>query len=233
MKRSVVKVVAVLLSLVSPALVAADGAELDGELLRQERLGYYYYGRGDMFGALKHLVPVAEAGHGLSQYRVGQMEEASTNFEAAEAWYLMAIKAGVLEANYALANMYSNALLRDADHVKAYRLQLAAAERGFVPAMFSVANAQERGLGADPDPESALAWYRKAADAGYIAAIRRLRKAYQLGELGLAKDQAEFDAQGQRAVQAEDDLRASSDKARREAFEEFRAIEKRYLNGVR
>ena len=211
----------------------AEEPVLEGELLRQERLGYYYFSRGDVFGALQNLLPVAESGHALSQYRLGTLEEAATNYEEAARWYGLAVEQHVVEANRALASMYANGLLGAVDLEKAYSLQLIAAERGLVPSMFYIANALENGIGVDKNREQAIAWYQKAADAGNVSALQRLQRAYGVGELGMPVDLAKSKDLGARAQAAGEALRLANEALRKEAFAEFRLIEQRYLNGQR
>lgn len=229
MKRQRLWVGFVALWLAATSIPAADWV-LEGEQLKQERLGFYYFGRGDMFGAMQYLLPLAEAGHPLSQYRVGTMEEAATNFEEAESWYRKAIDQGLPEAAHALAGMYANGYLGQQDLEKAYELQRFAAEKGYVLAMNYVANALAQGIGVDKDEREGLIWYRKAAEANSVLAIRRLIRAHQQQEFGLANDEAviaAMEARLQEASDAENEARLAKRKA---DFEALREIEKRYLN---
>lgn len=57
------------------------------------------------------------------------------------------------------------------------------AEEGFVPARFELARLLE-----DRGDPSAAEQFRHAAEAGHEGAVKRLALAYELGELGLAKD---------------------------------------------
>ncbi|WP_210398069.1 tetratricopeptide repeat protein [Motiliproteus sediminis] len=209
----------------------AAEAVLEGEQLKQERLGFYYFGRGDVGSALRYLLPVAEAGHALSQYRVGSMEEAATNFEVAEQWYQRAIKQGVPEAAHALAGMYANGLLGPKDLPRAFELEMVAAEQGFELSMNYVANAYARGLGVEQNLPEAVAWYRKAADQGSVLALKTLIRAHKREQLGFANDPVavqELESKLAMAEKADNEARIAT---RQADFETLREIEKRYLNG--
>ena len=76
------------------------------------------------------------------------------------------------------------------DQLKAVRLIEAAAERRYPPAQTFMGLLAERGEGmmVAADESLALAWYTHGAQGGHCAAVRRLVRAYQEGELGVAPD---------------------------------------------
>lgn len=66
----------------------------------------------------------ADQGHGLSQYMMGIMTEqgqgTDTNVDVAYNWYMNAAKQGIVDAYYALADMYKRGISVGKDPVQAY-----------------------------------------------------------------------------------------------------------------
>jgi TPR repeat protein len=74
------------------------------------------------------------------------------------------------------------------DEAKARALYQNAADLGEAGGLQLIGQMYELGHGVTQDYAAALEWYRKSAAAGNWLAAGRVSKAYQLGELGLAKD---------------------------------------------
>jgi TPR repeat protein len=77
--------------------------------------------------------------------------------------------------------------------------------------MTRMARLQEAGLGVEQNLTDARALYQRAADLKFPAAMRRLAKAYQYGELGLAAD----------ALKAEEWRQQAEERSARPAVDPF------------
>ena len=64
-----------------------------------------------------------------------------------------------------------------------------AAAQGNGKALMNIGRLYEGGFGVDKDEAKAVEWNIKACDAGEWLGCGRLSRAYQLGELGLPKDE--------------------------------------------
>lgn len=86
---------------------------------------------------------------------------------------------------------------------------LDAATRGVAEAQYWLAWQYESGALLPTDAAAALGWYERAAAAGHRLALSRLAKAYDNGELGLARDAAQ--AARYRALQSQCAQQAGGD----------------------
>lgn len=68
-------------------------------------------------------------------------------------------------------------------------LVIEAAEQGLAEAQHQLAYNYERGVYGVIDNKQAVSWYNRAGEAGSCNSIDRLAKAWQYGELDLAKDE--------------------------------------------
>jgi TPR repeat protein/DNA repair exonuclease SbcCD ATPase subunit len=93
-----------------------------------------------------------------------------------------------LEAQNALGNVYTNALLGvKQDYAEALRWYRQAAEKGFAPAQFNLGLAYELGRGLPPDERLAFQYYLKAAEQGFAAAQFNVGNMYSAGR-GVGQD---------------------------------------------
>lgn len=110
---------------------------------------------------------------------------------------------GDAKAMYHISHLYYlgvGGATRDAE--KASQLIHTAAEKGYVQAQQQLAHNYERGLYGHIDNEAAVKWYATAAQAGSCPAINRLAKAFEYGELGLAKDEEQMQVLQQQAAKS-------------------------------
>ncbi|WDD95485.1 sel1 repeat family protein [Burkholderia sp. FERM BP-3421] len=103
--------------------------------------------------------------------------------------------AGDPAAGYYLGLMYRSGYGTPADPAAAARWFEQAARQGIPAAQFMLANAYRDGSGVPRDEARALELYRHAADHELPEAVQTLAMAYRNGELGLARDEAEYHAQ--------------------------------------
>lgn len=94
----------------------------------------------------------AEKGHGLSQYMMGIMVEqgqgTQPNVDAAFNWYMTSAKQGIIDAYYALADMYAKGISVAKDPVRAYAWFELAQKGGH-----NLAGDMVRSLGKELQPE--------------------------------------------------------------------------------
>lgn len=101
----------------------------------------------------------ADFQEGLAAYDAGDFAA------AAEAWRPLA-EAGDVEAQVALAGLYTSGLGVPTDPTEAARLYRAAAEQGDAVARLNLGDAYSRGAGVPRDPARAYVWLSLAAEQG-------------------------------------------------------------------
>ena len=101
----------------------------------------------------------ADFQEGLAAYDAGDFAA------AAEAWRPLA-EAGDVEAQVALAGLYTSGLGVPTDPTEAARLYRAAAEQGDAVARLNLGDAYSRGAGVPRDPVRAYVWLSLAAEQG-------------------------------------------------------------------
>lgn len=101
----------------------------------------------------------ADFQEGLAAYDAGDFAA------AAEAWRPLAA-AGDVEAQVALAGLYTSGLGVPTDPTEAARLYRAAAEQGDAVARLNLGDAYSRGAGVPRDPVRAYVWLSLAAEQG-------------------------------------------------------------------
>ena len=101
----------------------------------------------------------ADFQEGLAVYDAGDFAA------AAEAWRPLAA-AGDVEAQVALAGLYTSGLGVPTDPTEAARLYRAAAEQGDAVARLNLGDAYSRGAGVPRDPVRAYVWLSLAAEQG-------------------------------------------------------------------
>ena len=101
----------------------------------------------------------ADFQEGLAAYDAGDFAA------AAEAWRPLA-EAGYVEAQVALAGLYTSGLGVPTDPTEAARLYRAAAEQGDAVARLNLGDAYSRGAGVPRDPVRAYVWLSLAAEQG-------------------------------------------------------------------
>jgi len=133
------------------------------------------------------------AGYAPGHYEVGKCYEEGigvlANLDRARQCYEEAAEGGFGFAAYHLAEMYSSGKFGDANVVKAIERAKWADHLNEPMASLLLAKWYEEGIGVGKDLNEAVSWYFRAADLGNFFASFRLSMAYQLGELGLPKDQ--------------------------------------------
>ena len=114
--------------------------------------GLQAYSCVDYPKALSIFKTYAEEGHGLSQYMMGIMVEqgqgTQPNVDAAYNWYMTSAKQGIIDAYYALADMYAKGISVAKDPVRAYAW-FELAQRGG----HNLAGDMVRSLGKELQPE--------------------------------------------------------------------------------
>lgn len=103
------------------------------------------------------------------------------NDTIARSYFESAAKLGDLNAKATLASWLCLGRGGEVDMVRAYSLNLSAAEHGLIISMYAVGVQYQNGQGVNKDPELALYWYTKAGDAGMFIALINAGNMYLLG----------------------------------------------------
>ena len=140
----------------------------------------------DRAEAREHMKAAAEAGHSRAQFNFAQMLVAErpsyAGFARALPFYEAAAKAGIVDAQYALAtlNAAGNGMVMPDETAARLWLQRAAAG-GHDTAQVELGIWLVRGRGGPADPRTALDWFARAARGGNVAAQSRLARMYAFG----------------------------------------------------
>ena len=138
--------------------------------------------RGDYARGLCLLVPLAEAGEAVAQYRLGILyanaEGVPLDYIEAARWLRRAAEQGYARAQSILAWLYASGYGVEQDDRQAGIWYLRAAEQGLPKDQYTVAAMYRWGrYGVGRDPREMLRWYQLAANQGFAPAQ------YALGQL--------------------------------------------------
>ena len=132
--------------------------------------GWRAFYSGNYPVAINKWTPLAEAGHAVAQYNLGQMYfqglGVSQNYAQAAKWWRLAAEAGDFIAQNNLGVMYAKGegvKQNDAEAVKWYRR---AVEIKYVAAQGNLGQMYLTGRGVEQDYEAAAKWFRLVAETG-------------------------------------------------------------------
>ena len=125
----------------------------------------------------------AEAGKPLAQFNLAQMlMETGAKSTEAVTWYERAAEAGLADAQYAMAQVYSNGFGgKERNEEEARRWLERAARQNFETAQLDLGLWLIEGRGGQRNMEEGFLWLKRAAESGNVAAQNRLAKAYMAG----------------------------------------------------
>lgn len=132
----------------------------------------------------------ADAGDSSSQIALGIICLEGGDFDAAESWYLKALKGGDKDAEEYLANFYDYLDNPKNDPEKAFKWRRLVAERGDSNSQSLLGDMYHQGNGVKQSDRDAASWYRKAAEQGSAGGASSLSHMYSLG-LGVRQDDVE------------------------------------------
>ena len=151
----------------------------------QKKLGdMYNYGQGvtqNYEEALRWYRKAANQGDAISQFNVGLMyynghgekgdkDYFPLDYEKAFKWFSLSEHQGYVQAQLALAQMYTFNLFVKQSHKTALMFYHKAAEQGDKRAEFQIGLAYFNGDAGTKDYKKALKWFKKAADHGHVKA---------------------------------------------------------------
>ncbi|KAJ3337556.1 hypothetical protein HDU93_000847 [Gonapodya sp. JEL0774] len=128
----------------------------------------------------------ADCGYARAYYELGHLWESDPRYSGRPVknmGYRMAVKGGIPEAQYDLAQHYWNSDSAEPAkwYLKSFQLFLKASEQGHVDSQYSLGVSFEQGKGVAQDYSMAVEWYMKAAIERHAAAKFRLGVCYQNG----------------------------------------------------
>lgn len=134
----------------------------------------------------------ADRGHRLAQFNFAQLtlqrKPGAEGMALAVGYYESAAKAGLADAQYAMARVYGAGVGgRSHDPKRARRWLEMAARQNFDTAQLDLATWLVEGRGGERNLEAGFAWMKIAAESGNVAAQNRLAKLYR-GGLGVEAD---------------------------------------------
>lgn len=158
---------------------------------------------GDKARAARLIAEAADAGHGLAQFNFAQMLAGDPRtLERAAAYYEKAAKAGLADAQYAMAEIRLQGVAgRTADPAEARRWLALAAAQNHDTAQIALGTLLVEGGGGPRDEREGFSWLMRAAQAGNPAAQNRVAKLYRAG-IGVDPDRVEASAWYLRARRA-------------------------------
>lgn len=148
---------------------------LDGRFVKKDEKGAYALMQAS-----------AEAGNRLAQFNFAQLlvdrEPGDAGMAKAVSYYERAALAGLADAQYAMAQVYSNGVGgKKLDQVEARRWLVLAAVQNFDTAQVELGTWLVEGRGGTRDLKAGFGWMKRAADGGNVAAQNRLAKLYMGG----------------------------------------------------
>lgn len=145
---------------------------LDGKLVKRDR--------DKAFSLMR---AAAQSGEALAQFNFAQMLlDSGADEKEAVQWYERAARAGLADAQYALAQVYIHGTGgKPRDDAAARRWLLRAARQNFDTAQLDLGTWLVEGRGGDRDPKQGFAWLMRAAAGGNVAAQNRVAKLYRAG----------------------------------------------------
>ena len=168
MNKKTLLAAALLLSLNTPALLAADLGK-----------GARAFDTQDYAIALKELEPLAKEGNADATNMLGQMYEngwgVTKDVERAKRLYTQGANVGHLESVNSLR------ALKNKEYQVELKTVVPAAESGDAHAMNRLGEMNEFGYGLKRNPVDAFNWYSKAAEAGLVAALHNIGRSYNFG----------------------------------------------------
>lgn len=149
----------------------------------------------DYARAMKLMEQAANAGHSVAMFNYAQQvvneNPGSKSFAIALPYLEKAAGAGVVEAYYALSQIYASGLGQSAPDEKSARFWLIRAARGGVDtAQIELAIQLANGKGGEKDEKAAVAWFRRASYSGNVIAQNRLARMLAQG-MGVEANAAE------------------------------------------
>ncbi|MFK5977744.1 MAG: tetratricopeptide repeat protein [Rhizobiaceae bacterium] len=153
------------------------------------------YIKKDHDRAMKLMEQAANAGHSVAMFNFAQQiinkNPGSKGFAIALPYLEKSAGAGVVDAYYALSQIYASGLGQTAADPKSARFWLIRAARGGVDtAQIELAIQLAIGKGGEKNEKSAVAWFRRAAFSGNVIAQNRLARMLAQG-LGVKANAAE------------------------------------------
>lgn len=131
-----------------------------------------------LFFTLVMLVGVALAAPAWADVQDGWDAYKRGDYTTAMKEWRASAEQGDADAQYRLANMYSQGLGVPQDYSEAVKWWRRAAKQGLVQAQHRLANMYKRGLGVPQDYAEAVNWYRKAAEKGDVSSQFSLAVTY-------------------------------------------------------
>ena len=169
--------------LMIPATSTLADAKTDGDK------GIEEYRNGNLIEAMDLLEKSALKGYTPAQITLAHILDKAEQDSEAFHWYQQAAKNKDAAGLFGLGGMYAKGEGTQADPPKAGQLIKQSALLGHLPAMRAYAYALEHGqLGFSQNNSAAAEWFLKAANSGDGVSMRRLKKAYTLGQLGMPVD---------------------------------------------
>lgn len=176
-------------ALAPPALAQTDTADPPGIEAVEEA-----YNAGDFVAARAGLLPHAEGGNAVAQYRLGYMMATASggpyDLDGAKKWLEAAIAQDHRAGFTLLARLYLSGEPELPDYVRAAELLQIAVDDDSAEAHFYLGQLYRIGRGVAPDKERAFELIRKAADAGVAPAQFAAAQMYSRGE-GVGQDAAQ------------------------------------------
>jgi TPR repeat protein len=133
----------------------------------------------------REVLPLAQAGHPLAQFLIGQAYRSGRGVLKDDAqaleWFKRAADGGNVQAQVNLARSYQLGEGTLKDYQAALKWYLRAAEQGRETAYIGLAEMYKRGEGVDADPAIALRWLTQAAQKDHPAAQYELGRRYWQG----------------------------------------------------
>lgn len=118
----------------------------------------------------RRFIVLAEKGSALSMAKLGYIysqraaDRGGPDLEAAENWYLLAIRAGNKMATYNLGTLH----LRHKNYMKAKEAFESGGKMNYGPSVFNLGRLYTYGIGVEKNSDLALALYKRAASLGNI-----------------------------------------------------------------
>lgn len=128
-------------------------------------------------------------------------EAAEQSYRSGDVVTAVKLLRSAADAGYAPAQARLAAILDAAEEdAAAIGLYRKAAAQGNAAGEYGLGLMYAKGEGTRRDHAEALKWFRRAAEKNYVPAVETIASAYLYGDLGLAVDQKEAEAWGERAV---------------------------------
>lgn len=175
--------------------IAANAGNREAQFSFAVKLLNGKYIKKDHARAMKLMEQAANAGHSVAMFNYAQQviheNPGSKGFAIAQPYLEKAAGAGVVDAYYALSQIYASGLGRIAPDEKSARFWLIRAARGGVDtAQIELAIQLANGKGGKKDEKSAVAWFRRASYSGNVIAQNRLARMLAQG-MGVEANAAE------------------------------------------